>query len=40
MRWPTQRPEAAGSPGGVTASDVRVRLLPRHTHGPYLRRLR
>ncbi|MFH8491247.1 bifunctional acetate--CoA ligase family protein/GNAT family N-acetyltransferase [Streptomyces longisporoflavus] len=27
-------------PGGVTALDVRVRLLPRTAHDPYLRRLR
>ncbi|MEN8654248.1 GNAT family N-acetyltransferase [Streptomyces sp. 21So2-11] len=27
-------------PGGITALDARVRLLPRHAHDPYLRRLR
>ncbi|MFD9635085.1 acetate--CoA ligase family protein, partial [Streptomyces violascens] len=27
-------------PGGVTALDVRVRLLPRKADNPYLRRLR
>lgn len=25
---------------GVSALDVRVRLMPRHAHDPYLRRLR
>lgn len=28
------------APGGITALDVRVRLLPRRAHDPYLRRLR
>ncbi|MBP2051400.1 acyl-CoA synthetase (NDP forming)/GNAT superfamily N-acetyltransferase [Streptomyces griseochromogenes] len=32
-------PVLAG-PHGVTALDVRVRLVPRHLHDPYLRRLR
>ncbi|MET7380605.1 GNAT family N-acetyltransferase [Streptomyces sp. NPDC005526] len=32
-------PVLAG-PHGVTALDVRVRLVPRHPHDPYLRRLR
>lgn len=27
-------------PDGVEALDIRVRVLPRHTHDPYLRRLR
>ena len=27
-------------PDGVVVLDVRVRLLPRHAHDPYLRRLR
>ncbi|MFF4223492.1 GNAT family N-acetyltransferase [Streptomyces abikoensis] len=28
------------SPDGVTALDARIRLVPRHAHDPYLRRLR
>jgi hypothetical protein len=27
-------------PDGVEALDLRVRVLPRHAHDPYLRRLR
>lgn len=27
-------------PDGVTALDVRIRVLPRHARDPYLRRLR
>ncbi|MFJ1530953.1 acetate--CoA ligase family protein [Streptomyces mirabilis] len=32
-------PVLAG-PHGVTTLDARVRLVPRHAHDPYLRRLR
>ncbi|RLU89214.1 GNAT family N-acetyltransferase [Streptomyces griseocarneus] len=33
-------PVVAGPDGSVTALDARIRLLPRHAHDPYLRRLR